>query len=100
MAITLPIHLHSSETMLELEAKALVDTRATRDFIDSEFVKCTGIRTCTLLQPSWVYNVDSTPNDTGLITDIVEAEMTYQDHTEHVYLAVTQLRKSSWATLG
>ena len=63
--------------MLELNAKALVDSRATRDFIDSKFIKCTGILTHTLLQPSQVYNVDGTPNDAGLITDVVKVEMTY-----------------------
>ena len=47
----------------------------------------------TNLRPSQVYNVDGTPNDAGLITNIVDAEMTYQDHMERVYLAVTQLGK-------
>ena len=68
--------------MLELAATALVDTRATGDFIDTVFVKCSGIPTRTLSRLPQVYNMDGTLNDTGLITDIVEVEMTYHDHSE------------------
>jgi hypothetical protein len=42
-----------------------------------------------------VYNVDGTANDTGMITDIADVILRYENHSEHTQLAITRLGKQS-----
>jgi hypothetical protein len=50
---------------------------------------------CPLSKPIPVYNVDETANDAGMITDIADVILCYENHTEHTQLAVTHLGKQS-----
>ena len=94
-SLQLPIHLQTTDTMLEFGTKALVDTGATGDFIDADFVEKQGLPTRTLSTPIPVYNVDGTPNEAGSISKVVDMVMNYQGHSERILLAVTQLGKQS-----
>jgi hypothetical protein len=51
--------------------------------------------TCPLTKPIPVYNVDSTANDAGMITDIADIILHYENHSERTQLAVTHLGKQS-----
>jgi hypothetical protein len=42
-----------------------------------------------------VYNVDGTANDAGMITDIADIILRYENHSEHTQLAVTHRGKQS-----
>jgi hypothetical protein len=64
-------------------------------FIDIEWAKLNNIPTCSLTKPIPVYNVNSTANDTGTITDIADVILRYGNHSEHTQLAVTCLGKQS-----
>ena len=83
------------DTMEEATTEAMVDTGATGDFIDQDFVKRTGLLTCKLTQPIPVYNVDGSPNEAGSINNVVDVIMSYNGHSERILLAVTQLGKQS-----
>jgi len=87
--IMLPIHLKTTNTMEETSTEAMVDTGATGDFIDQDFVTRAKLPTCKLSQPIPVYNVDRMLNEDGSIREVVNMIMTYDQHSEHILLAVT-----------
>jgi len=91
----LPIHLKTTDTMEETSMEAMVDTGATRDFIDQDFVAQVKLLTCKLSQPILVYNVDGTLNEAGSVHEVVDVIMTYDQHSERILLAVTHLSKQS-----
>ena len=91
----LPIHLKTTDTMEETSMEAMVDTSATGDFIDQDFVARAKLPTHKLSQPIPVYNVDGTLNKAGSIREVVDMIMTYDRHSECILLAVTCLGKQS-----
>jgi hypothetical protein len=76
-----------------MSVKALVDCRATGDFIDSEYVISRNLPVRPLSQPIPVLNVDGSPNQAGGITGVVDMVVDYKGHSEHIQLAVTRLGK-------
>ncbi|KDR76576.1 hypothetical protein GALMADRAFT_67019, partial [Galerina marginata CBS 339.88] len=92
-SLILPVHLKSTDTMVEVGADALGDTGATGDVIDEDYVKECNLPTRNLSQPIPVFNVDGSPNEAGLISKVVDVLMTYQTHSERILLAVTKLGK-------
>jgi len=93
--IMLPIHLKTTDTMEETSTEAMVNTGATRDFIDQDFVTGAKLPICKLSQPIPVYNVDGTLNEARSIREVVDMIMTYNRHSECILLAVTRLGKQS-----
>ena len=81
--------------MEELSTECMVDTGATGDFIDQDFVTNNKLLTCKLSKPIPVHNVDGTLNEAGSIRKVINVVMTYQRHSEQILLAVTQLGKQS-----
>jgi hypothetical protein len=45
--------------------------------------------TCPLTKPIPIYNIDGTANDAGMITDIADIILRYENHLERTQLAVT-----------
>jgi hypothetical protein len=95
VCIMVPIHLKTTDTMEEASTEAMVDTCATGDFIDQDFVSQAKLPTRKLSQPVPVYNVDGTPNEAGSIREVVDVVMVYKGHSERILLAVTRLGKQS-----
>ena len=93
--IMIPTHLKTTDTMEETSTEAMVDTGATGDFIDQDFVTREKLPTRRLSQPIPVYNVDGTLNEAGSISEVVDVIMTYERHSERILLAVTRLGKQS-----
>ena len=87
--IMIPVHLKTTDTLEEAATEAMVDTGATGDFIDRDFVERAKLPTRRLSQPIPVYNVDGTPNEAGSIDRVVDVVMTYDGHSERILLAVT-----------
>jgi hypothetical protein len=87
------LDLQSVETAAQMSVKALVDCRATGDFIDSEYVISRNLPVRPLSQPIPVLNVDGSPNQAGRITGIVNMVVDYKEHSECIQLTVTWLRK-------
>jgi hypothetical protein len=87
----LPIHLKMMDTMEEAATEAMVNTGMTGDFIDQDFVNWVGLPTCKLVQLILVYNVNGTPNEARCI----DAVMSYNEHSERIVFAMTQLGKQS-----
>jgi len=94
-SIMLLIHLKTTDTMEESSTEAMVDTGATGDFIDQDFITQAKLPTRNLFQPILGYNVDRTLNEAGSIHKVVDVIMTYNRHSKHILLAVTHLGKQS-----
>jgi hypothetical protein len=75
--------------------QALIDCGAMGCFIAIEWAKLNNIPMCPLTKPIPVYNIDGTANDGGMITDITDIILCYENHSEHTLLAVTHLGKQS-----
>jgi hypothetical protein len=95
MSLLVDVEIESTDTAVKRCTQALIDCGATGCFIDIEWVKLNNVPTCPLSKPIPVYNVDSTANDAGAITDIADIILHYQNHSEHTQLAVTCLGKQS-----
>jgi len=75
--------------------KALLDSRATGNFIDRDFVCTKGINTWSISRPIPVYNVDGSPNEAGQISKVVDIVLHYKTHSERMLLAVSSLGKQN-----
>jgi hypothetical protein len=95
MSLAVDVEIESTDTAVKRCTQALIDCGATGCFIDIEWAKLNNIPTCPLTNPIPVYNVDSTANDTGAITDIADVILCYQNHSERTQLAVMRLGKQS-----
>jgi predicted aspartyl protease len=84
-----------TDTAVKRCTQALIDRGATGCFIDIEWAKLNNVPMRPLSKPIPVYNVDSTANDAGAITDIADVILRYQNHLERTQLAVTRLGKQS-----
>jgi hypothetical protein len=87
------LDLWSVEAAARMSVKALVDCGATGDFIDSEYIISRNLPVQRLLQPIPVLSVDSSPNQAGGITGVVNMVVDYKGHSERIQLAITRLRK-------
>jgi hypothetical protein len=89
------IHLKTTDMLEEVNSEAMVNSGATGDFIDEEFVERTKLPMRCLSVPVPVYNVDGSLNEAGSINRVVDILMTYERHSERILLAVTKLGKQS-----
>jgi len=67
----------------------------TGNFIDRDFVRMKGINTWSISHPIPVYNVDSSPNEAGQISEVVDVVLRYKTHSERTLLAVSSLRRQN-----
>jgi len=93
--LLLPVEIRTTDTSKLYSVKALLDSRATGSFIDKDFVRLKGINTQTLSCNILVFNVDSSPNEAGQISEVVDVLLHYKTHSKRMLLAVSGLRKQS-----
>jgi len=93
--LLLPVEIRTTDTSKLYSVKALLDSRATGSFIDKDFVCSKGINTQTLSCNILVFNVDSSPNEAGQISEVVDVLLHYKTHSKRMLLAVSGLRKQS-----
>ena len=75
--------------------KALLDSRTTRSFINQDFICSKGINTQTLSHNIPVFNIDSSPNKAGQISEVIDVLLCYKTHSKRILLAVSRLGKQS-----
>jgi len=92
--LNLDIAIQTTDTGEVHAVSALLDSGATGLFIDPKFVWWNCLATRSLAQAIPVYNVDRTPNEQGVIHDIVDIVMWFCDHTKQAQSAITGLGKS------
>ena len=95
MSIILPIEISTTDTSEVHSVKALLDSGATDNFINQDFVQMKGISTWSISCPILVYNVDSSPNEVGQISEVVDIVLHYKTHSKRTLLTVSSLRRQS-----
>jgi hypothetical protein len=95
MSLAVDVEIELTDTAVRQCTQALIDCGTTGCFIDIEWVKLNNIPMHPLTKPIPVYNVDGTANDAGMITDITDVVLQYENHSERTQLAVTHLGKQS-----
>jgi hypothetical protein len=95
MSLTVDVEIESMDTVVKQCTQALIDCGVTGCFIDIEWAKLNNVPTCPLSKLIPVYNVDGTANNAGMITDIADIILCYENHSEHTQLAITHLGKQS-----
>jgi len=95
MSIILPIEVSTTDTSEVHSIKVLLDSGATGNFIDRDFVWTKGINTRSISRPIPVYNVDGSPNEAGQISEVVDIVLHYKTHSERTLLAVSSLGKQN-----
>ena len=65
------------------------------NFIDWDFVQTKGINTQSISRLIPVYNMDSSPNKAGQISEVVDMVLHYKTHSERMLLAVSSLRRQN-----
>jgi len=94
-SIILPIEIGTTDTSEIHSVKALLDSGATGNFIDKDFVCTKGISTRSISRPIPVFNVDGSPNEAGQISEVVDVVLRYKTHSKRTFLAVSNLGKQS-----
>jgi len=95
MSIILPIEVSTTDTSEVHSIKALLDSRAMGNFIDRDFIRTKDINTWSISRPIPVYNVDSSPNEAGRISEVVDIVLRYKTHSKRTLLAVSSLGKQN-----
>jgi len=94
-SLLLPVEIETMDMSKLHSVKVLLDSGATGSFIDREFVCSKGINTRTLSRNIPVFNVDSSPNEAGQISEVVDVVLWYKTHSERMLLAVSGLGKQN-----
>jgi len=94
-SIILPIEVSTTDTSEVHSVKALLDSRATGNFIDRDFVRMKGINTQSISCPIPVYNVDGSPNEAGQISEVVNMVLCYKTYSKRTLLAVSSLGRQN-----
>ena len=92
--VFLNVTITTMDTHDSITVKALLDSRATRMFINQEFVHKNGLKTQVLSYPIKVYNIDGTLNQGGWITEEITLMMSHQGHKEKAIFEVCNLGKA------
>ena len=94
-SLLLPVEIRTIDTSELHSVKALLDSGATKSFIDRDFIHSKGINTQTLLHNIPVFNVNSSPNKVEQISEVIDILLYYKTHSERMLLAVSGLGKQS-----
>ena len=94
-SLLLPVEIGTTDTSELYSVKALLDCGATGSLINRDFIHSRGINTQTLSRNILVFNVNSSPNEAGQISKVVNVVLYYKTHSERMLLAVSGLRKQS-----
>ena len=94
-SLLLLVEIRTMDTSKLYSIKALLDSKATGNFIDQDFVHLKGINTRTLSHNIPVFNVNSFPNKAGQISEVVDILLHYKTYSKRMLLAVSRLGKQS-----
>jgi len=94
-SLLLPVEIRTTDTSELHSVKAFLDCGATGSFINRDFVHSKGMNTQTLSCNIPVFNVDSSPNEAGQISEVVDVVLQYKTHSERMLLAVSGLGKQN-----
>jgi len=89
------VEIGTTDTSELHSVKTLLDSGATRSFIDRDFVHSKGINTWTLSHNIPVFNVNSSSNEARQISEVINILLHYKTHSKRMLLAASGLGKQS-----
>jgi len=92
--VWLDIGIERTDTHKDVTIKALLDSGATRMFMDRKTAAKHGFRLQKLERPVRVKNVDGMYNSGGAITHEVEVNVYYKSHVERMRMDVCDLERT------
>ena len=93
-SLLLPVEIRTMDTSELHSVKALLDSGATGSFIDRDFVRSKGINTQTLSRNIPVFNINSSPNEAGQISEVIDILLHYKTYSERMLLAVERGKRN------
>jgi hypothetical protein len=90
-SLKLKVEIETTDTAERSSVTALVDSRATREFIDRHYSKSSRFNLIKLTQPIPVYNINGTLNEAGSIIEVVTLILHYNNHSEKTTFAISSL---------
>ena len=87
-SLTINVELESTDSGVKHRTYALVDCGTTALFINKDYVRKNEIPTQKLIEAIPVFNVDGTLNVAGMICEVAEVILQYNDHSERAVFAV------------
>ena len=93
--LLLPVKIGTMDTSKLHSIKALLDSGATRSFINRDFICLKGINTWTLSRNIPVFNVDGSPDEARQISQVIDVLLCYKTYSERILLAISELGKQS-----
>ena len=91
--VTVKIGLERIDTQEGVIVKALLDSGTMRLVMSSEFARKQEFKLKKIERPIYVRNVDETFNKEGLIENMVEVNIYYQEHRERTEINVIRRQK-------
>ena len=95
-SLHLDVEVKTTDTQQICHVSALLDSGATRLFIDATYVEQHRLTTRPLTHPIPVYNIDGTRNKAGSICSVVDLVLRYRTHVELGAHAISP----SWMSVG
>ena len=92
-SLKLKVEIETTDTLEQKPITFLIDSGATGEFIDWDYAKSCRFNLIKLKQPIPVYNIDSTLNEAGSITEVVHLILHHKNHSERTMFAITSLGK-------
>ena len=92
-SLKLKVELETTDTAEIKSTNTLVDSGATREFIDQHYAKSSQFHLLKLSKPIPIFNIDGTPNEAGSVTEVVDLIFQYKNHSEQTLFAVSNLGK-------
>jgi len=94
-SLLLPVEIGTMDTSKLYFVEALLDCGATGSLINKDFIHSKGMNTQTLSHNILVFNVNSSPNEAGQISKVVDVVLQYKTHFKRMLLAVSRLGQQS-----
>src|SRR5258708_9112061 len=94
-SLNLQVELTSLTSLASVTTSALLDSGATRMFINQDFMQRHWLETTPLPQPVLLRNVDGSANEHGSITEEVHTLLCFRQHSERAQFPVTNLGRQS-----
>ena len=92
-SLKLKVEIETTDTVERKFVVALLDSSAMGECIDRDYVKSQRFNLLKLTNPIPVYNIDRSPNEAGLITEVVSLILCYKNHSEQTLFCITSLGK-------
>ena len=92
-SLKLKVEIKTTNTTERKSVITLLDSGTMGECIDRDYAKNQWFNLLKLANPIPVYNVDGSPNEAGLVTEVVSLILCHKNHSEQTLFCITSLGK-------